>query len=182
MLLVPSSLGTDSQTFEKDVKNELNNKNTEQKDIKQVGAATTYKKWYKVWYKYKGRWRYYWKYKYVKKSSKTANAASSYIRTTSTYSTSGWGSDAKMDDIIRSGARFRYKRYTYHTGAQMEKYGYGDCWAMADYLVKKLNAAGYTAKVAPAPGTGNHRHAFVLINGRWVKVPYGNYGISRSFG
>jgi len=147
-----------------------------EKEVVKVNAATKKTKAtkYKKTYKKVKATKYKKTYKKVK--------AAKYTRTSSTYSSSEWVSDATMDNIIRSGARFRYSRGTYHTDAQMEKYGYGDCWAMADYLVKKLNAAGYTAKVAPAPGTGNHRHAFVLINGRWVKVPYGKYGISRSFG
>jgi len=175
--IIPVAEGTNSQN----IINENTKIGLTEKDVVKVNAATNKVKAKTKKVKAKTKKTTKKAKAKTKKTTKKAKAKKTYKRTSSSYSSSGWSSDPTMDSIIRSGAHFRYSG-RYHTGAEMEKYGTGDCWAMADYLVKKLNAAGYQAKVMYASGRGNHKHAFVLINGAWVRIPYGKYGISSSFG
>lgn len=100
---------------------------SESKDAVNVNAAyktkkvkakkvSKYKKTYKklkatykkvkvtVRYKYKGKWRYKTVYRYKKVS-----AASSYKRTSYSSSTAGWSSNATIDSIMRSGAKYGYR-------------------------------------------------------------------------
>lgn len=152
------------------------------KSIKKVKATKTYKKVkakktsykVKVRYWYKGKWRY----KYVTKY-RTVSAAST--TTTTSYSSSSssgtWSDDPTLDAIIRSGSGFSYSS-AHHTGAELAKYGSGDCWAFSDYLNTKLQAAGYQSRIIQyaTSYSSQHRSVQVMRNGAWQTIPYRAYG------
>jgi hypothetical protein len=207
MCIIPSAIGTENQVASdniakiglKEDKNvlEVNAasktkkvKAKTKKTTKKVKAKKTYKKTYKkVKAKktsYKVKVRYYskgkWRYKYVTKY-RTVSAASTTTTTTtpttsvSSSSSGAWGDDPTLDAIIRSGSGFSYSS-AHHTGAELEKYGSGDCWAFSDYLNTKLQAAGYQSRIIQyaTSYSSQHRSVQVMRNGAWQTVPYRAYG------
>jgi hypothetical protein len=173
---------------------------SESKDAVNVNAAyktkkvkakkvSKYKKTYKklkatykkvkvtVRYKYKGKWRYKTVYRYKKVS-----AASSYKRTSYSSSTAGWSSDATIDSIMRSGAKYGHRRGISSASA-MQSAGAGDCWAMSEYLNSKFRAAGYNSRIIQYATSYSSRHRSVQLNlnGKWVTVPYRAYGYNSMF-
>ncbi len=138
-------------------------------------AKSTYKRVKtKVRYKYKGKWRYKTVYKYKK-----VRASYSYKKTTyKSYSNpSAWKNDPKLDSIMKSGSKYGYSG-AHHTGAELKKYGSGDCWAMSDYLDTEFKKAGYNSRVIQyaTSYSSRHRSVQVNINGKWQKAPYRSYG------
>ncbi|MGF7117455.1 hypothetical protein [Methanobacterium oryzae] len=150
-----------------------------------VKVKVKYKSWYKSWYKshgkWKYKWKYTWKYKYVYRY-KTVKAASTTTKTTYTSSSSGFKSDAKIDSIMRSGAKYGYSRGI-STASAMVKAGAGDCWAMSAYLNSKFQAAGYQSRIIQYATKYSSRHRSVQLyqNGKWITVPYRAYGYNSMF-
>lgn len=158
----------------------------ENKNIIEVNAASKvkvkvwYKHWYKDWYKRHGKWRYKWKYtwKYYYKYTNKVKAASD--STSGSYSSSekaDTSSDSKLNSIMKSGAKYRYSG-AHHTGAELVKYGSGDCWAFSDYLNTKFQKAGYESRVIQYPTKYSSRHRSVQLkqDGEWKTVNYRAYG------
>ncbi|WP_414469682.1 hypothetical protein [Methanobacterium sp. ACI-7] len=141
------------------------------KTTKKVKAAT-YRVKVKYYYKGKVRYKYVTKYQTVSASSTTRPV--SYA---SSSSSGSWSDDPTLDAIIRSGSGFSYSS-AHHTGAELAKYGSGDCWAFSDYLNTKLQAAGYQSRVIQyaTSYSSQHRSVQVMRNGAWQTVPYRAYG------
>jgi hypothetical protein len=152
---------------------------------KKVKVKTKVKVKVKVRYKYKGKWRtkyvYKYKYRYVYKYVKV-KAASSYSKTYYSSSSSGFKSDATIDSIMRSGAKYGY-RSGISTASAMVNAGAGDCWAMSDYLNSKFKAAGYQSRIIQYATSYSSRHRSVQLyqNGKWITVPYRAYGYNGMF-
>ncbi len=156
------------------------------KTTKKVKAKKTYKKTYKkvtakkykvkVRYWYKGKWRYKYVTKYRTVSAASTTTTTSYSSSSSS-SSGAWGDDPTLDAIIRSGSGFSYSS-AHHTGAELAKYGSGDCWAFSDYLNTKLQAAGYQSRIIQyaTSYSSQHRSVQVMRNGAWQTVPYRAYG------
>ncbi|WP_431062651.1 hypothetical protein [Methanobacterium sp.] len=149
-------------------------KRVKAKSTKKVKATKKTKK-VKVRYKYKGKWKYKW----VTKSYNSVSAASSY--SSSSYrpsaTTGSWSDDPTLNGIMVSGSRFGYSG-AHHTGAELEQYGAGDCWAMSDWLNTKFQAAGYESRVIQyaTSYSSQHRSVQVKRNGQWETAPYRSYG------
>lgn len=128
------------------------------KTYKKVKAKKTYKKTYK-------------------KSYKKAKAASRYSRSSYKSSGSADTSDATLNSIMRSAAGYRYSS-AHHTGAELVRYGSGDCWAFSDYLNSRFQAAGYQSRIVQYATSYSSRHRAVQLyqNGAWKTVPYRAYG------
>ncbi len=191
MCIIPSFGGAPNQVASyNSAKTGLN------EDIKplEVNAASKYKKYkkykkhskykkyskykykkVKVRYRYKGKWRTKWVYKKV-------SAAYNYRSTSYRTGSSGWKSDPKLDAIIRSGAKYGYRRGV-STAAGMIKAGAGDCWAMSEFLNTKLKSAGYNSRIIQYATSYSSRHRSVQVNqnGKWVTVPYRAYGYNYLF-
>ncbi|MGB9201293.1 MAG: Ig-like domain-containing protein [Methanobacterium sp.] len=84
--------------------------------------------------------------------------------------------------IMESAAGFGYS-HDAHTAAAMEAIGAGDCWAMSDYLYLKMTAAGITTRIIEyaTAYSANHRSVQYLENGKWINVPYKQYGVNMMF-
>ena len=146
------------------------------KKYKKYKKASKYKyKKVKVRYKYKGKWRT--KYVY-KKVSAAYNYQTSYYRSSS----AGWTSDSNLDAIMRSGAKYGYRRGI-STAAAMQRAGAGDCWAMSEYLNGKFKTAGYNSRVIQYATSYSSRHRSVQVyqKGKWVTAPYRAYGYNSMF-
>ena len=138
---------------------------------------TYYKKvvYYKRVYS-KGKYRYVKAYRYVK----------SYKYVKQTYTTCSGvatvASDSKEATILSGAARYKYS-HAAHDGANMEKIGAGDCWAMSDYLQTKFSKAGIKSRVVQYANGYSSRHRSVQLyqNGKWLDVPYKKYGINQMF-
>ncbi len=145
------------------------------KKYKKPKVSKKYKyKRVKVRYKYKGKWQTKWTYRKVYASS---NYKTSYYRTSS----AGWTSDSKLDAIMRSGAKYGYRRGV-STAAAMQKAGSGDCWAMSEYLNNKLKSAGYQSRIIQYSTSYSSQHRSVqLYQGKWITVPYRAYGYNSMF-
>ena len=163
--------------YKKKKKIKKTSKKTKTKKYKKTykKAKSTYKRVKTtVRYKYKGKWRYKTVYKYKK-----VRAAYSYKKTTykSYTNPSTWKNDPKLDSIMKSGSKYGYSR-AHHTGAELKKYGSGDCWAMSDYLDTEFKKAGYNSRVIQyaTSYSSRHRSVQVNINGTWQKAPYRSYG------
>ncbi|MDI6724077.1 MAG: hypothetical protein QMD61_05470 [Methanobacterium sp.] len=152
------------------------------KKVKKYKKAKTYKnakkykyKRVKVRYKSRGKWKTKWVYKKV-------NAASSYETSYYRTSSAGWTSNPQLDTIMRSGAKYGYRRGI-STAAAMQRAGAGDCWAMSEYLNGKLKSAGYNSRIVQyaTSYSSKHRSVQVYQNGKWVTVPYRAYGYNSMF-
>lgn len=80
----------------------------------------------------------------------------------------------------------RAAQFKYQTGcsnaACLEQNGWGECWAMSDWIYNQLTAAGVRAKIVQYPATSyNHRSVLYYSNGTWVDFPYRQYNISNNF-
>ena len=60
----------------------------------------------------------------------------------------------------------------------MEKVGYGDCWADALWLYRKLSAANIQCQIMGYQNKEGDRHAWIRYNsgGSWVDFPYTKWG------
>ncbi|MGB9937749.1 MAG: hypothetical protein ACPK7O_08495 [Methanobacterium sp.] len=156
----------------KKVTTKKTSKKVKAKKITKKVKKTAYR--VKVKYYYKGKVRYKYVTKYRTVSAATTTKTVNYV---SSSSSGTWSDDPTLDAIIRSGSGFSYSS-AYHTGAELAKYGCGDCWAFSDYLNTKLQAAGYQSRVIQyaTSYSSQHRSVQVMRNGAWQTVPYRAYG------
>lgn len=141
-------------------------------------VKATYKKT-KVTTRYKsnGKWKYKTVYKYKK-----VKASSTYSGSNYRSNSAEWASDSTIDSIMRSGAKYGYRRGI-STAAAMQSAGAGDCWAMSEYLHGKFQAAGYNSRIIQYATSYSSRHRSVQLNqnGKWITVPYRAYGYRWEF-
>ena len=85
-------------------------------------------------------------------------------------------SSASLASIMVGASKYGYSGRA-HTAEGMVSAGSGDCWAMSDYLYKKMNAAGMKARIIQYSTSYSSRHRSVqyLSNGAWVNAPYRTY-------
>ncbi len=85
-------------------------------------------------------------------------------------------SSASLSSIMIRASKYGYSGRA-HTAEGMVSAGSGDCWAMSDYLYKKMNAAGMKARIIQYATAYSSRHRSVqyLSNGAWVNAPYRQY-------
>ncbi len=90
--------------------------------------------------------------------------------------------NTSLASIMRSAAPYGYS-HSAHTAETMEKLGAGDCWAMSDYLFKKMTAAHMHARIITyaTAYSANHRSVQYQQNGTWVNAPYKAYGLNKMF-
>jgi hypothetical protein len=90
--------------------------------------------------------------------------------------------NASLASIMRGASKYRYS-HSASTAAAMERIGAGDCWAMSDYLYKKMTAAHMHARIIQYKTAYSSRHESVQYkqNGVWVNAPYRSYGLSSMF-
>ena len=138
--------------------------------------AATKKKVKKTYTKVKAKTKKTYRKTY-KRTYKKVKAASRY--TSSSYRSSGTAdtSDPTLDSIMRSASGYRYSS-AHHTGAELVKYGSGDCWAFSDYLNSRFQASGYQSRIVQYATSYSSRHRSVQLyqNGAWKTVPYRAYG------
>jgi len=176
MCIFPSFGGTVNQVASDD-----NAKIGLNKDIQplEVNAASKYKKSKKKIKTSKKKSKK--KKKSTKKKYKKAKASYKYKKTVyksyTCTSSSAFKNDPKLNSIMISGSKFRYSG-AHHTGAELVKYGSGDCWAMSDYLNTQFTKAGYQSRIIqyPTSYSSRHRYVQVYIEGTWQTVPYRSYG------
>jgi len=140
----------------------------------EVNAASKYKKTKKIKKKKKSK-------KKKKKKYKKAKASYTYKKTVyKSYkctNPSAFTNDPKLNAIMKSGAKYRYSG-AHHTGAELVKYGSGDCWAMSDYLNSQFTKAGYQSRIITyaTSYSSHHKSVQVYVGGAWQTVPYRTYG------
>lgn len=88
-----------------------------------------------------------------------------------------------IDEVGRAAAKFHYRRYTGTTREYIIKHGYGDCWAMSDYLYHELEKRGINARILNYKTSQSNNHRTVQIhNGKsWVNFDYVKYNIEKNF-
>ena len=91
-------------------------------------------------------------------------------------------SNASLAQIMRNASRYSYSSAA-HTGADMERIGSGDCWAMSDYLYTHMKASGIKARIIQYATSMSSRHRSVqyLQNNVWVNAPYRTYFSTNMF-
>ena len=91
-------------------------------------------------------------------------------------------STSAFDSILHQAAHFGYCHCCSSRSCLATKKR-GDCWAMSDWLHHKLHAAGYTARIIQyrTKYSSRHRTVQILQGGKWVDLPYRQYGIQRNF-
>jgi hypothetical protein len=90
--------------------------------------------------------------------------------------------NTSLTSIMKGAAKYGYS-HSASTAAAMERIGAGDCWAMSDYLYKKMTAAHMHARIIQYPTAYSSRHESVQYNqnGVWVNAPYRSYGLNSMF-
>lgn len=98
------------------------------------------------------------------------------INTTTTVKSSNSHIDSSVATIMRGASKYGYSHGA-STAEAMERNGAGDCWAMSDYLYKKMKAVGIHARIIQyaTAYASNHRSVQYLENGRWNNAPYRTY-------
>lgn len=91
---------------------------------------------------------------------------------------------SKLTRIGKTASKYKYRRHTYSTASGMVKHGYGDCWAMAQYLCQQMTKNGIKARVRQGVTkySNAHRWAEYYSNGKWYPFPYKKTGIDSMFG
>lgn len=91
-------------------------------------------------------------------------------------------SNASLASIMKAASKYRYSGAA-HTAEGMIAHGSGDCWAMSDYLYKKMTAAGMKARIIQYSTSMSSRHRSVQYssNGAWVNAPYRTYFSTNMF-
>lgn len=104
------------------------------------------------------------------------------ISTTTSVKTSNSDIDSAIAQIMKGASKYGYS-HSASTAEAMERIGAGDCWAMSDYLYKKMRAAGIHARIIQYPTAYSSRHRSVqyLENGSWVNAPYKAYFSTNMF-
>lgn len=87
-----------------------------------------------------------------------------------------------LAQIMKGASNFGYSHRA-STGADMEKIGSGDCWAMSDYLYNKMKSANIKVRIVQyrTPYSSRHRSVQIVQNNKWVDAPYRTYGINMMF-
>jgi hypothetical protein len=100
----------------------------------------------------------------------------------STKTTTSAGINAQVATIMKGASKYSYS-HSASTAEAMEKIGAGDCWAMSDYLYKKMRAVGIHARIIQYPTAYSSRHRSVqyLQNNAWVNAPYRTYFSTNMF-
>jgi hypothetical protein len=95
------------------------------------------------------------------------------IKTTTTVKSSNSDIESSVASIMRGASKYSYSHGA-STAEAMEKRGAGDCWAMSDYLYKKMKAAGIHTRIIQYSTryASNHRSVQYQQNGQWVNAPY----------
>jgi hypothetical protein len=90
--------------------------------------------------------------------------------------------NASLASIMKGASKYGYS-HAASTASAMERIGAGDCWAMSDYLYKKMTAAHMHARIIQYPTAYSSRHESVQYqqNGVWVNAPYRSYGLNSMF-
>ncbi|UTB31616.1 MAG: Ig-like domain-containing protein [Methanobacterium sp. ERen5] len=104
------------------------------------------------------------------------------INTTTTVKSSNSDIDSSVATIMKGASKYSYS-HSASTAEAMERNGAGDCWAMSDYLYKKMRAAGIHARIIeyPTAYASNHRSVQYKENGQWVNAPYRTYFSTNMF-
>ena len=91
-------------------------------------------------------------------------------------------SNESLSSIMKEASKYRYSGVA-HTAEGMIAHGAGDCWAMSDYLYKKMTATGMKARIIQYSTSMSSRHRSVqyLANGAWVNAPYRTYFSTNMF-
>lgn len=87
-----------------------------------------------------------------------------------------------VNGVLKAASKFDYCGAC-QTGECMDKTGCGDCWAMSDWIYKKLTMSGIKARIVQyiTSSSPRHRSVQVLQNGVWTDVPYKENGVSMLF-
>ena len=98
------------------------------------------------------------------------------INTTKAVASSNSDIDSAVATIMKGASKYGYS-HSASTAEAMERIGAGDCWAMSDYLYKKMKAAGLHARIKQyaTAYSSNHESVQYLKNGTWVNAPYRTY-------
>jgi Bacterial Ig-like domain len=90
--------------------------------------------------------------------------------------------NAGLASIMKGASKYGYS-HAASTASAMERIGAGDCWAMSDYLYKKMTAAHMHARIIQYATAYSSRHESVQYqkNGVWVNAPYRSYGLNSMF-
>ncbi len=98
------------------------------------------------------------------------------INTTTAVKSSNSDIDSSVATIMKGASKYGYS-HSASTAEAMERNGAGDCWAMSDYLYKKMRAAGIHSRIIQYSTryASNHRSVQYLENGSWVDAPYRTY-------
>ncbi len=173
MFIFPSSIGAaDQSASDNSAKIGINDNNavtvnaaSKSKKFKAKKVSKAKKTYKKTTYKYK-----------------KVKASSNYSKTSYKSSSARFTSDSTIDSIMRSGAKYGYKRGVSSSSA-MQSVGAGDCWAMSEYLNNQFKASGYNSRVIQYKTSYSSKHRSVQINqnGKWITVPYRSYGYNRMF-
>ena len=91
-------------------------------------------------------------------------------------------STGSLASIMKAASKYRYSGAA-HTAEGMIAHGSGDCWAMSDYLYKKMTASGMKARIIQYSTAYSSRHRSVqyLSNGAWQNAPYRQYFSTNMF-
>lgn len=113
----------------------------------------------------------------------------------------------KVDEVVKVDAAYKYKKYSkkkyksykksskYYNKYKYKKYSYkkkstryayssiGDCWAMSNYLHKKLTKAGVKSRIIQYKTSMSPRHRSVQIykSGKWVDYNYKANGYNKIY-
>lgn len=112
----------------------------------------------------------------------------------------------KVDEVVKVDAAYKYKKYKkykkyskYYSKYRKYKYkkysykkkstsGYryssiGDCWAMSNYLHKKLSKAGVKSRIIQYKTSMSSRHRSVQVynSGKWVDYNYKANGYNKIY-
>ena len=91
-------------------------------------------------------------------------------------------STASLASIMKGASKYRYSGAA-HTAEGMIAHGSGDCWAMSDYLYKKMTGAGMKARIIQYATAYSSRHRSVqyYTGGSWQNAPYRTYFSTNMF-
>ncbi|WP_048190911.1 Ig-like domain-containing protein [Methanobacterium sp. SMA-27] len=91
-------------------------------------------------------------------------------------------STTSLASIMRAASKFSYSGAA-STAEGMIAHGSGDCWAMSDYLYKRMNAAGMKSRILQYSTAYSSRHRSVqyFSNGSWQDAPYRTYFSTNMF-
>ena len=91
-------------------------------------------------------------------------------------------STSSLASIMKGASKYRYSGAA-HTAEGMIAHGSGDCWAMSDYLYKKMSGAGMKSRIIQYSTAYSSRHRSVqyYTGGSWHNAPYRTYFSTNMF-